>query len=126
MGHLLELLIELIEILEPYLLFTTIFIIPSSIAITAMPRFFFKPKITRYLFPVWYEFYEKKKATLERINAITQMAMCVILLVDLFGLAEFFVGKHSDKAEEHSAAMSAASREHALPLTGAEETGPQH
>ncbi|BBL72861.1 hypothetical protein [Methylogaea oryzae] len=124
MSHLFELLLELIEILEPYLLFTTIFIIPSTIALTSLPKFFFKYKFTQYLFSDLFSAYERNKATLERINSATQILMCVILLVDLFGFVEFFVGKHGGEhsgphlegahSAEGQAQAAPAETEHAL------------
>jgi fucose 4-O-acetylase-like acetyltransferase len=125
MSHLFELLVELIEILEPYLLFTTIFIIPSTIALTSLPKHFFKFKTTQYLFSDWFETYERNKTALERLNSMTQMAMCVILVVDLFGFVEFFLGPH--KAEHSDTHVEAAHGTEAVAKDFAEESEPaQH
>lgn len=92
LSHFFELLVELIEFLEPYLLITTIFFIPATIAITSLPKQFFKSEFIQNLLPNLYLAYERKRPALERANFITQMLMCIILAIDLFGLFEFFLG----------------------------------
>lgn len=93
-AEIFELLFELIEFLEPYLLVTTIFFIPMTIMITSLPKRFFQYEFTQHLVPALFAKYEKHQSLLERINARTQMLMVVILMVDLFGLGHFFFGSH--------------------------------
>jgi hypothetical protein len=93
-AEIFELLFELIEFLEPYLLVTTIFFIPMTIMITALPKRFFHYEFTQHLVPALFAKYEKHQGLLERINTRTQMLMIVILMVDLFGLGHFFFGSH--------------------------------
>ena len=90
--YIFEVLFEFIEFSEPYLLVTTIFFIPLTITITSLPKRFFQYEFTQHLLPALFAQYESKKTTLERINGITQNAMVVILLIDLFGLGHFFFG----------------------------------
>lgn len=89
-----ELLFELIEFSEPYLLVTTIFFIPLTIMITSLPKRFFQYEFTQHLLPSLFAKYENKKTQLERLNAMTQNLMIVILMIDLFGLGHFFFGSH--------------------------------
>ncbi len=89
-----ELLFELIELLEPYLLVTTIFFIPFTIMVTSLPKRFFQYEFIQHLLPTLFAKYESKKSMLDRINAMTQNLMIVILMVDLFGLGHFFFGSH--------------------------------
>jgi hypothetical protein len=93
-AEIFELLFELIEFLEPYLLVTTIFFIPFTIMVTSIPKKFFKYEFTQHLLPSLFAKYESKSDLLERINTRTQMLMVVILMVDLFGLGHFFFGSH--------------------------------
>ena len=90
--YIFEVLFEFIEFSEPYLLVTTIFFIPLTITITSLPKRFFQYEFTQHLRPALFAKYESKKTTLERINGITQNAMIVILMIDLFGLGHFFFG----------------------------------
>ncbi len=98
MGHLFteifEILFEIIEFSEPYLLVTTIFFIPFTIMITSLPKRFFQYEFTQHLLPSLFAKYENKKTQLERLNAMTQNLMVVILMIDLFGLGHFFFGSH--------------------------------
>lgn len=93
-AEIFELLFELIELLEPYLLVTTIFFIPFTIMVTSIPKRFFQYEFTQHLLPSLFAKYESKSKLLERINTRTQMLMVVILMVDLFGLGHFFFGSH--------------------------------
>lgn len=86
-----ELLFELIEILEPYLLATTIFVIPFAITVTALPKRFFQHEFMQHLLPGLYARYERKKDLLNAINETTQVFMEIILMVDLFGVIEYFL-----------------------------------
>jgi len=99
-----KLLFELVEFLEPYLLVTTIFFIPLTITITSIPKRFFKYEFTQHLLPSVYARYEAKKMLLEKINAMTQALMVVILIVDLFSLVHFFFGSH-DVHSAHEAGV---------------------
>ena len=90
--YIFEMLFEFIEFSEPYLLVTTIFFIPFTIMVTSLPKRFFQYEFTQHLLPTLFAKYESKKTTLERINGITQNAMIIILMIDLFGLAHFFFG----------------------------------
>lgn len=87
-----ELLFELDDFLEPYLLVTTIFFIPLTITITSIPKHFFKYEFTQHLLPSVYARYDAKKSLLEKINTTTQVLMVIILIEDVFGLAHFFFG----------------------------------
>lgn len=108
-----ELLFELIEFSEPYLLVTTIFFIPFTIMVTSVPKRFFQYEFTQHLLPSLFARYESKKTTLDKINAMTQNLMVVILMVDLFGLGHFFFGSHGGHESHHeSGAHGAGAGEH--------------
>lgn len=89
-----EILFEIIEFSEPYLLVTTIFFIPITIMVTSLPKRFFQYEFTQHLLPSLFAKYESKKVMFEKINAMTQNLMIVILMIDLFGLGHFFFGGH--------------------------------
>jgi hypothetical protein len=126
MSHLFELLFELIEFLEPYLLFTTIFIIPLTITITTLPRRFFAYEFTQHLLPSLFAMYEKNRVILEKLNGFTQNAMIVILMVDLFGLGHFFFGSHGGhEAGAHHGASHNAEHE-AAGGHNTDEHNPEH
>jgi hypothetical protein len=114
MGHLFneifEILFEIIEFSEPYLLVTTIFFIPFTITITSLPKRFFQYEFTQHLLPSLFAKYESKKVMIEKINAMTQSLMVVILMIDLFGLGHFFFGEHG--AHESSSHHEASAGEH--------------
>jgi hypothetical protein len=116
MGHLFteifEILFEIIEFSEPYLLVTTIFFIPFTIMITSLPKRFFQYEFTQHLLPSLFAKYENNRDLLERINARTQMLMVVILLVDLFGLGHFFFGSHGGHEASAHHEAGAESGEH--------------
>lgn len=135
MAHFLELifelLFELIEFLEPYLLVTTIFFIPFTIMVTAMPKRFFQYEFTQHLLPALFAKYESRRELLERINARTQNLMVVILMVDLFGLGHFFFGSHGGheggshhEAGAHGGGEHGGGEEHGAEAGG--EHAPEH
>ena len=127
MSHIFELLFELIEFLEPYLLFTTIFIIPLTITITTLPKRFFAYEFTQHLLPSLFASYEKNRVVLEKINSFTQHAMIVILMVDLFGLGHFFFGSHGGhEAGAHHGASHGGEHESSSGEHGAEEHNSEH
>ncbi len=112
MAHIFEFIFEILfEFIEPYLLVTTIFFIPLTITITSLPKRFFQYEFTQHLFPALFAKYESKKTTLERINGITQNAMIVILMTDLFGLGNFFFGSRGwhDSSSHHEVSGHTAS-----------------
>lgn len=113
-AEIFELLFELIEFLEPYLLVTTIFFIPFTIMVTSIPKRFFQYEFTQHLLPSLFAKYESKSSLLERINARTQMLMVVILMVDLFGLGHFFFGSHGghEGGSHHEASGHGGEGEH--------------
>lgn len=120
-AEIFELLFELIEFLEPYLLVTTIFFIPFTIMVTSIPKRFFQYEFTQHLLPSLFAKYESKSSLLERINARTQMLMVVILMVDLFGLGHFFFGGHGGhEGGSHHEASAHGGAEHG------EETASEH
>lgn len=124
-AEIFELLFELIEFLEPYLLVTTIFFIPFTIMVTSVPKRFFQYEFTQHLLPTLFNKYESKRDLLERINSRTQMLMVVILMVDLFGLGHFFLGSHgSHEAGAHHGASSHGSEPAAE--TDDEHANPEH
>lgn len=134
MAHLFEfifeVLFELIEFLEPYLLVTTIFFIPFTIMITSLPKRFFQYEFMQHLLPSLFSKYEGKKTMLDKINAMTQNLMVVILMVDLFGLGHFFFGSHGGHEGGHGGSSShgAEAGEHGS-QHGAESVGehsPEH
>jgi hypothetical protein len=119
-----ELLFELIEFSEPYLLVTTIFFIPFTIMITSLPKRFFQYEFTQHLLPALFAKYESKKELLEQINTRTQMLMIVILMIDLFGLGHFFFGSHGhESGAHHEAGAHAGSGEEHPSQHGAEAVG---
>jgi hypothetical protein len=109
-----EILFEIIEFSEPYLLVTTIFFIPFTITVTSLPKRFFQYEFTQHLLPSLFAKYESRKAQLERINAMTQNAMIVILMIDLFGLGHFFFGSHGghEGGSHHEAGAHGGENEH--------------
>lgn len=117
-----EILFEIIEFSEPYLLVTTIFVIPFSIMITSVPKRFFQYEFTQHLLPSLFAKYENKKQTLEKINAMTQNAMIVILMIDLFGLGHFFFGGHggSEAGVHHEAGANDHPSQHGAEAVGEE------
>lgn len=127
MGHLFEfifeVLFELIEFLEPYLLVTTIFFIPFTIMVTSLPKRFFKYEFMQHLLPSLFAKYERKKVLLDKINAGTQVLMVVILMVDLFGLGHFFFGSHGHEGGAHHEASHEGGGESEHSEHGAEAVG---
>jgi hypothetical protein len=121
LKEIIEILFEIIEFSEPYLLVTTIFFIPFTIMVTSLPKRFFQYEFTQHLLPSLFAKYESKKTQLERINAMTQNAMIVILIIDLFGLGHFFfggeggheTGTHHEASEHTSQHGAEAVGEHA-------------
>lgn len=105
-----EILFEIIEFSEPYLLVTTIFFIPITIMVTSLPKRFFQYEFTQHLLPSLFAKYESKKVMFEKINAMTQNLMIVILMIDLFGLGHFFFGGHG--GHEASSHHEASAGEH--------------
>lgn len=117
-----EILFEIIEFSEPYLLVTTIFFIPFTIMVTSLPKRFFQYEFTQHLLPTLFAKYESKKVTLEKINAMTQNAMVVILLIDLFGLGHFFFGSEHEAGSHHESSAHGGEGEHTS-QHGAEAVG---
>lgn len=119
-----EILFEIIEFLEPYLLVITIFFIPFTITITSLPKRFFQYEFTQHLLPALFTKYESKKITLDKINAMTQNLMVVILMIDLFGLGHFFFGGHGghEGGSHHEASVHGETGEH-VSQHGAEAVG---
>ena len=125
MSHIFELLFELIEFSEPYLLVTTIFFIPFTITITSMPKRFFHYEFTQHLLPGLFTVFERNKERLSRINAMTQNLMIVILMIDLFGLGHFFFGGHGghEAGTHHEAGHGEAGAAHGEVVS---EHAPEH
>lgn len=97
-----DILFDIIQFSEPYLLVITIFFIPLSIMITSLPKRFFQYEFTQHLLPSLFAKYESRKIQLERINAMTQNAMIVILMIDVFDLGHFFFSEHGgQEASSH-------------------------
>jgi hypothetical protein len=115
-----EILFEIIEFSEPYLLVTTIFFIPFTIMVTSLPKRFFQYEFTQHLLPSLFTKYENKKTQLERINAMTQNAMIVILMIDLFGLGHFFFGGHGghEAGVHHEAGAGEHTSQHGAEAVG--------
>ena len=115
-----EILFEIIEFSEPYLLVTTIFFIPFTITVTSLPKRFFQYEFTQHLLPSLFAKYESRKAQLERINAMTQNAMVVILMIDLFGLGHFFFGGHGghEGSTHHESSAHGGEGEHGAEAVG--------
>ncbi|MDD5229015.1 MAG: hypothetical protein PHD53_09435 [Methylococcales bacterium] len=107
-----DLLFELIEFSEPYLLITTIFFIPFTIMVTSLPKRIFQYEFMQHLLPTLFTKYEGKKAQLERINAMTQNAMIVILLIDLLTLGQFFFGGNEIETHHEAGTHSIETAEH--------------
>ena len=122
-----EILFEIIEFSEPYLLVTTIFFIPFTITITSLPKRFFHYEFTQHLLPALFNKYESKKITLDKINAMTQNLMVVILMIDLFGLGHFFFGGHGghEGGSHHEASAGEHVRQHGSEAVG-EHTPVEH
>lgn len=59
--------------------------------ITSLPKRFFQYEFIQHLLPSLFAKYESRKIQLERINAMTQNAMIVILMIDVFDLGHFFL-----------------------------------
>lgn len=115
-----EILFEIIEFSEPYLLVTTIFFIPFTITVTSLPKRFFQYEFTQHLLPSLFAKYESRKAQLERINTMTQNAMIVILMIDLFGLGHFFFGSHGghEGGTHHESSAHGGEGEHGAEAVG--------
>ncbi len=115
-----EILFEIIEFSEPYLLVTTIFFIPFTITVTSLPKRFFQYEFTQHLLPSLFAKYESKKIMFEKINAMTQNLMIVILMIDLFGLGHFFFGGHGghEGGSHHEASAGEHGSQHGTEAAG--------